>query len=44
MPAVDLAPGREKKQKMVFAALGRVTGVRVRTLDELEDAWMDMLS
>lgn len=31
----------ERQRTMVFAMLESVTGITVRTIDELEDAWMD---
>jgi hypothetical protein len=34
----------EKKESLVFNAVERVTGISVKSLAELEDQWMDMLS
>lgn len=33
----------ESKQKMVFIALEKVTGIRVTSTDEVEDVWMDLV-
>jgi hypothetical protein len=33
----------EGKQNMVFSALEKVTGIRVTSVDEVEDVWMDLL-
>jgi len=42
--AIGAVDALGKKEALVFNAVERVTGVRVSSLTELEDAWMDMLS
>jgi len=34
----------EGKQNMIFSALRQVTGIKVTTAEEVEDAWMDMVA
>ncbi len=34
----------EGKQNMIFSALEKVTGIRVASPEEVEDAWMEMVA
>lgn len=34
----------DRKQKLIFSALEEVTGIRVSSADEVEEAWMDLVA
>ncbi len=42
-PDIDLGLGIDKKEKMIFNALERVSGIRVTSREEVENTWMDLV-
>lgn len=39
----SLPEALEKKQQLIFGALKKVTGIEVRSADEVEDTWMELV-
>jgi rubrerythrin len=42
--AINLNIGIEKKQKMIFTALEKITNISVNTPEQVEDTWMELVA